>query len=89
MEICKYNDEYECVNQRADDQPRNELTKSAAGVVYNHAHEQIIEGIPQLCDKEHGTDKSRCDFDNIGKINHGKRGNHAINHVFTKGTKSK
>ena len=89
VEVGEQNDEYECIDQCTDGQPRNELAETASGIVYDHAHEQIVKGIPDFCCKEHNADECRRNLDDVGEVDHGKGCDHAVDHVFSQGTECK
>ena len=89
MEVGEQNDKNKCVDQCSDRQPRDKLSETASGVVHQHSHKQVVEGVPDFCGKEHDADKCRSDLNDVGKIDHGERCDHAIDHILAQCTKCK
>ena len=89
MKICKYSNKYKCIDQCSQNQPWYKLTKPASRIIYDHSHKQIIKRIPYLCYKKHRSDKSRRYFNDICKIDHGKRSDHSIDQIFSQSAKGK
>ena len=89
IEGVKQQDKHYGIDQCADDQPDPEFSEPGPGVVHDHAHHRIIEGIPDPGGKEENADKGGCKKQSVGEIQHEEGTDHVADGIFANGTDAK
>lgn len=80
---CKQQNEKDRVDERADHQPNTEFAVFGAGVVDDHAHDRVVDRIPDARRKEQDTDEGAAQAKRIGKIQHQECADQVANCIFT------
>ncbi len=79
-------DEENGVHQCADDQPDAEFSEAGVGIVDDHAHHGVVDGVPDPGHAQQNTGKGRAESKGVGHVKHQKGADQIADRVLAHST---